>query len=222
MDLDAAAALAEDARRQAELARAYDRYQGLIPSNGSLDFGDQVSLTLGCCASPHGREKLQRAIQIHPRGRIPRHQPLPSGARRLVAGPPERDGRGRRRPVDLPVPGRRHHQHPQFPARYRRLPSSCCARTTAPTPILDASYRLIRHNHPDRLESRAGIVKRLDPQRDGDDAVPVRHEAFARRRRGGGLDRVGHRPPGPRGAPGHATWPCSSARTPRQTRSCAR
>ena len=30
-------------------------------------------------------------------------------------------------------------------------------------PILDASYRLIRHNDPDRLEVRTGIVKRLVP-----------------------------------------------------------
>ena len=46
-------------------------------------------------------------------------------------------------------------------------------------PILDASYRLVRHNDPDRLEVRAGIVKKLVPERDGDGALPVRHEAFA-------------------------------------------
>ena len=32
-------------------------------------------------------------------------------------------------------------------------------------PILDAAYRLIRHNDPDRLEVRAGIVKRLRSER---------------------------------------------------------
>ena len=34
-------------------------------------------------------------------------------------------------------------------------------------PILDASYRLVRFNDPDRLEVRAGISKRLRPERAG-------------------------------------------------------
>ena len=46
-------------------------------------------------------------------------------------------------------------------------------------PILDASYRLVRHNDPDRLEVRAGIVKKLVAERGSDGAPAVRHEAFA-------------------------------------------
>ena len=46
-------------------------------------------------------------------------------------------------------------------------------------PILDASYRLVRHNDPDRLEVRAGINKQLVPERGTDAAPAVRHEAFA-------------------------------------------
>ncbi len=46
-------------------------------------------------------------------------------------------------------------------------------------PILDAAYRLIRHNDPDRLEVRAGIVKRLIAERGSDGAAAVHHEAFA-------------------------------------------
>ena len=45
-------------------------------------------------------------------------------------------------------------------------------------PILDASYRLIRFNDPDRLEVRTGIVKRLRPQRVSPTAAPVRLEVF--------------------------------------------
>ena len=49
--------------------------------------------------------------------------------------------------------------------------------------ILDASHRLIRFNDPDRLEVRAGIDKRLRPQRPeprpGQRVPAVRHEAFA-------------------------------------------
>ena len=46
-------------------------------------------------------------------------------------------------------------------------------------PILDASYRLVRLNDPDRLEVRAGISKRLRPERAATDEPPVRHEPFA-------------------------------------------
>ena len=40
------APVAEDARRQAELAAAYARYQELLAANGFIDFGDQVALAL--------------------------------------------------------------------------------------------------------------------------------------------------------------------------------
>ncbi len=46
-------------------------------------------------------------------------------------------------------------------------------------PILDASYRLVRFNDPDRLEVRTGIVKRLKAERRSPDAAAVRLEAFA-------------------------------------------
>ena len=45
-------------------------------------------------------------------------------------------------------------------------------------PILDASYRLIRFNDPDRLEVRNGIDKRLVAERGGPQ-LPVRHMVFA-------------------------------------------
>jgi DNA helicase-2/ATP-dependent DNA helicase PcrA len=46
-------------------------------------------------------------------------------------------------------------------------------------PILDAAYRLVRFNDPDRLEVRAGVGKRLRAVRVDPDAAPVRLEAFA-------------------------------------------
>jgi DNA helicase-2/ATP-dependent DNA helicase PcrA len=46
-------------------------------------------------------------------------------------------------------------------------------------PVLDASYRLIRFNDPDRLEVRAGVVKRLRPERSTATPAPVRLEVFA-------------------------------------------
>ena len=46
-------------------------------------------------------------------------------------------------------------------------------------PILDASYRLVRRNDPDRLEVRAAISKQLRAVRSSPDEPPVRVEAFA-------------------------------------------
>ena len=46
-------------------------------------------------------------------------------------------------------------------------------------PVLDAAYRLVRFNDPDRLEVKAGVVKRLRPQRVVRDPAPVRLEVFA-------------------------------------------
>ena len=46
-------------------------------------------------------------------------------------------------------------------------------------PVLDAAYRLIRFNDPDRLEVRTGILKRLRAQRSAAVPPPVRLEVFA-------------------------------------------
>src|SRR5262249_48222287 len=43
---DSAAAAAEHARRQRELAHAYTRYTSLLREHGAIDFGDQVALAL--------------------------------------------------------------------------------------------------------------------------------------------------------------------------------
>ena len=87
-------------------------------------------------------------------------------------------------------------------------------------PILDAAYRLIRFNDPDRLEVRTGIVKRLRAaadrrrrrRRSGSRSSPR-----ARRRRTGSPPRSAG---GSRPAPRRATTPSSSAPTATPTRSC--
>ena len=58
--------------------------------------------------------------------------------------------------------------------------SSSAGTTDRCAPILDAAYRLIRFNDPDRLEVRTGIVKRLRPRaRRAATPRPVRLEVFA-------------------------------------------
>ncbi len=181
-DADALAALAEDARRQAELARAYARYQELLAENGSIDFGDQVSLALRLLReSPSAREAVQRRFKYV---LVDEFQDTNRAQAELVALVAERH-----RSVTVvgdddqsiyKFRGAAISNILEFRDRYRAARVVVLRRNyRSRAPILDASYRLVRHNDPDRLEARAGIVKRLDPERGGDDAVPVRHEAFA-------------------------------------------
>ena len=68
----------------------------------------------------------------------------------------------------------------EFRERYRNAKVVVLRRNyRSRAPILDAAYRLVRHNDPDRLEVRAGIVKKLIAERGGDGTPAVRHEAFA-------------------------------------------
>ncbi len=46
-------------------------------------------------------------------------------------------------------------------------------------PVLDASYRMIRFNDPDRLEVRTGVAKRLRAERRSPAPAPLRLEVFA-------------------------------------------
>ncbi|HEY6571255.1 MAG TPA: ATP-dependent DNA helicase, partial [Candidatus Limnocylindrales bacterium] len=181
-DRDAAAALTEDARRQAELARSYARFQQLLAASGSIDFGDQVSLALRLLReSPAAREAVQRRFKFV---LVDEFQDTNRAQAELVALVAERH-----RSVTVvgdddqsiyKFRGAAISNILEFRERYRQARVVVLRRNyRSRAPILDAAYRLVRHNDPDRLEARAGIVKRLDPERGGDDAAPVRHEAFA-------------------------------------------
>ena len=154
-DRDAAAALAEDARRQAELARSYGRYQALLAANGSIDFGDQVSLALRLLReSPAAREVGPAAVQVHPRRRVPGHEPRPGGARRAGRrAAPQRDGGRRRRPVDLQVPRRGDQQHPRVP---RALPAGAGRRPAPELPLARADPRRVLPPRPAQRPGPAG------------------------------------------------------------------
>ena len=83
-----AEAAGEEARRQAELARAYGTYQTLLAANGCIDFGDQVALALRLVPDLAGRpERDRRALPVHPRRRVPGHQPRPGRAGRRAGRP---------------------------------------------------------------------------------------------------------------------------------------
>ena len=185
-----AAAAGRGGPRQLELARAYARYQELLARTASSTSATRWRSPCASCASRRRRGRRSRRrfryILVDEFQDTNRAQSELVGAARGAA--PQHHGRRRRRPVDLPVPGRRDQQHPRVP---RALPARPDGRPATELPVAAADprrrHRLIRFNDPDRLEVRAGIAKRLRAERADDEPAPVRLEAFAtgaRRRTG--------------------------------------
>jgi DNA helicase-2/ATP-dependent DNA helicase PcrA len=181
-DRDAAAAISETARRQAELARAYSRYQGLLGERGFVDFGDQVGLALRLLReSPSARRELQARYRYI---LIDEFQDTNRAQAELVAllAEPHRNVTvvGDDDQSIYKFRGAAISNILEFQARYRGARTVVLRRNyRSLAPILDAAYRLVRHNDPDRLEVRAGIAKRLRPERTAPGPAPVRLEAFA-------------------------------------------
>jgi DNA helicase-2/ATP-dependent DNA helicase PcrA len=176
------AALRDEARRHAELAAAYARYQELLAEAGAIDFGDQVRLALTLLREhPAARRALQERFCYV---LVDEFQDVNRAQAQLVAliAEPHRNVtavgdddqsiyRFRGAATGAIVDFLAHFQSARMIVMRRNYRSRA--------PILDASYRLIRFNDPDRLEVQRGIVKRLVPNRRGRASVPVRQVAFA-------------------------------------------
>ena len=181
-DGDAAASLAEDARRQVELARAYGRYQDLLAANGFIDFGDQVALALRLV-----RDSAAARRAIAGRFRyilVDEFQDTNRAQAELVSllAEPHRNVTvvGDDDQAIYAFRGAAVDNILDFEARYQGARTVVLRRNYRSLgPILEASYRLVRFNDPDRLEIRTGISKRLKPERRDSAAAPVRLEAFA-------------------------------------------
>ena len=179
---DAAEALAQEARRCGELARAYAVYQRLLGENGAVDFGDQVSLALRLLReSPAAREQVQQRFRYV---LVDEFQDTNRAQAELVALIAQRHRNvtvvGDDDQSIYKFRGAAISNILEFRERYRNAKVVVLRRNyRSRAQILDAAYRLVRHNDPDRLEVRAGIVKKLVADR-GDAGVPVvHHEAFA-------------------------------------------
>ena len=178
----AAAALREEARRHAELAAAYGRYQELLGEAGAIDFGDQVRLALTLLREhPAARRALQsrfRYVLVDEFQDVNRAQAElvtliaePHRNITVVGDDDQSIYRFRGAATGAIVDFQAHFRGARMIVMRRNYRSRA--------PILDASYRLIRFNDPDRLEVQRGIVKRLIAHRRGGSAVPVRQAAFA-------------------------------------------
>jgi DNA helicase-2/ATP-dependent DNA helicase PcrA len=179
---DGLEAAEETASRQAELARAYSRYQELLARNGFIDFGDQVSLALRLVReSPAVRDAIQRRFRYV---LVDEFQDTNRSQAELVTlvAEPHRNVTvvGDDDQSIYKFRGAAISNILEFEQRYHG-PRVIVLRRNYRSfePILDAAYRLIRFNDPDRLEVRSGVAKRLRAERVADDPPPVRLEAFA-------------------------------------------
>ncbi|HEX3218894.1 MAG TPA: ATP-dependent DNA helicase [Candidatus Limnocylindria bacterium] len=158
-------ALAEEAAQQAELAALYIAYERLMRENERLDFGDQVSLALrvlrehpAVLAAERDRYRyilvdefqdtnyaqfeLVKLLAASPRANV------------TVVGDDDQSIYRFRGAALSNILG--------FRAAYPKAASVVLNDNfRSRQPILDAAHRLIRHNDPDRLESREGLDKRL-------------------------------------------------------------
>src|SRR5579872_2904795 len=159
------AVLADHARQQRELAAAYRVYQDLLAKDGRLDFGDLIVLTIRLLREHP--DVLQRYQEQFHHILVDEFQDtnyaqfelvkLLADARRnltVVADDDQAIYRFR---------GASYSNITFFTETYADARTVVLTRNYRSTQfILDAAYRLIRHNDPDRLEVRVGIDKRLE------------------------------------------------------------
>jgi DNA helicase-2/ATP-dependent DNA helicase PcrA len=181
-DRTASDAAVEEAKRQDELARAYATYQSLLAANGCIDFGDQVALALRLV-----RESAAARAEIAGRFRyilVDEFQDTNRAQAELVGllAEPHRNVTvvGDDDQAIYAFRGAAVDNILGFRERYRSARTVVLRRNyRSKAPILDAAYRLVRFNDPERLEVRAGVSKRLRAERADPGAAAVRLEAFA-------------------------------------------
>jgi DNA helicase-2/ATP-dependent DNA helicase PcrA len=159
------AALAEEAARQAELASLFDAYQALMRASDRLDFGDQVTLALRLLRDRPDLLERERAryryilvdeFQDTNYAQFELVKLLAGGrnANVTVVGDDDQSIYRFRGAALSNILG--------FRAAYRKAGSVVLTDNfRSRQAILDAAYRLIRHNDPERLEAREGLNKRL-------------------------------------------------------------
>jgi DNA helicase-2/ATP-dependent DNA helicase PcrA len=170
------AELADHAAQQEELAAAYEKYQELMGREGAIDFGDQIVYGLRLLrARPHVLAAYQRRYKYilvdefqdtnHAQFELvtllsARHANLA-----VVADDDQAIYRWRGAAISNVL---------GFLARYPEARQVVLIENyRSQQAILDASYRLIVHNNPDRLEVKSGIDKRLVAVQAGPGRAPL-------------------------------------------------
>ncbi|HEY4484717.1 MAG TPA: ATP-dependent DNA helicase [Nitrospiria bacterium] len=173
------AALGELARQQSELARTYAAYERLLIQEGRVDFGDLVLLPLKLFrAHPLIVKRYQERFRFI---LVDEFQDTNYAQFQLVRLLAERhrnlivvgdDDQSIYKFRGAAVSNILNFMEYYPDARHVVLTDNHRSVQT----VLDAAYRMIRHNDPDRLEVRHSINKRLTARRPGD--IPVLHLSY--------------------------------------------
>jgi DNA helicase-2/ATP-dependent DNA helicase PcrA len=173
-------ALLDEASGVAELATAYERYQGLLRDRGLIDFGDQVALATrllrerpAVAAAVGARFRyvlVDEAQDMDPSQMALLRQVAAHRELTLVGDDDQAIYAFRGAAVEhlLELSDEPHMRHIVLRTSHR-----------SHAPILETAHRLIRHNDPYRLEARHGLDKGLRARRRSRRAAPVRQLAFA-------------------------------------------
>jgi DNA helicase-2/ATP-dependent DNA helicase PcrA len=155
--------LQEESADQLELAKAYAAYQQLLAENGYVDFGDLITMALRLLREHplvlHRYQERFRYILVDEFqdtnfAQFELLKLLSSKGNLTVCGD---DDQSIYKFRGAAISNILNFQE-EYPDAYNIVLVENYRSTQQ---ILDASYRLIQHNNPDRLEVRSGIVKRL-------------------------------------------------------------
>ena len=211
------------AARQSELARAYATYQRLMAENGCIDFGDQVALALRLV-----RTSAEARAAIAGRFRyvlVDEFQDTNRAQAELVALLAEEHRNvtvvGDDDQAIYAFRGAAVDNILAFQDRYLGARTVVLRRNyRSLAPILDAAYRMIRFNDPDRLEVRTGVAQ-ATPR--GAPIAQAGARSASRCSPPGPTRRTGSPPrsaAGSRPVPRRGTTPSSCGPTAMPTRSC--
>lgn len=168
-----------EADKQLELARCYQAYQQLMARKGYADFGDQIALSTRLLREhPDARRKLQERFQYvlvdefqdtnYAQFQLVKELVAQHGNLTVVADDDQSIYKFRGAAISNIL-----NFHEAFPNAHALVLTENYRSTQA---ILDTSYRLIRHNDPDRLEVKQNLDKRLTTIKLG--GAPVEHMHF--------------------------------------------
>jgi DNA helicase-2/ATP-dependent DNA helicase PcrA len=166
----------ERVAQQRELAATYAKYQELMARDGCVDFGDQIVLVLRLLrARPNARDRLQRRFKYvmvdefqdtnHAQFELVKLLGARHGNVACVCDDDQAIYRWRGAAISNVL---------AFLDRYPEARQVVLTQNyRSHQKILDAAYRLIVNNNPDRLEVRNGISKHLIAVREPDGPPPV-------------------------------------------------
>jgi DNA helicase II / ATP-dependent DNA helicase PcrA len=168
------------AAKQLELARFYQRYQELLGREGRVDYGDQVLLTLQLFrAHPDVLREYRERYRWILVDEFQDTNKAQFGLLRLLAGESGNlTAVGDDDQSIYAFRGAALSNILQFLEVYPEAAQVTLTQNFRSTqPILDASYRLIQQNNPERLEVKTGVSKRLTATRKGGSEPEVREFA---------------------------------------------